>query len=244
MDHPVPAASLLVPMIGIAVTDRPPGVVAPSTGGATRDDSPVRAAGSCTPRTHSVRPSQRWPYAAPGREVGTTAGRADRDPRAGTRRPRYPRRASFVPPPSLPAPSRVPRSTCEAVSEVVERAGVCSSNTNRDSQDTWSSRLRDLLRSLRAPRPSVRPVGADERRRLVAMFSSVRGPALGRHVSTSRVHNVSAFARRPADVHSPPTCFFAGRRAASRLCTPKVPGEPMRVQPSRAKRPATEDAAG
>ncbi len=28
------------------------------------------------------------------------------------------------------------------------------------------------------------------------------------------------------------------------VCSPKMPGEPMRVQPSRAKRPAGEDATG
>ncbi len=27
------------------------------------------------------------------------------------------------------------------------------------------------------------------------------------------------------------------------VCTPKMPGEPMRVQPSRAKRPSSEDTA-
>jgi hypothetical protein len=30
--------------------------------------------------------------------------------------------------------------------------------------------------------------------------------------------------------------------SAFAFCTPKMPGEPMRVQPSRAKKPAVEDA--
>jgi hypothetical protein len=29
---------------------------------------------------------------------------------------------------------------------------------------------------------------------------------------------------------------------AQRVCSPKMPGEPMRVQPSRAKKPADDDA--
>ena len=52
----------------------------------------------------------------------------------------------------------------------------------------------------------------------------------------------SGFARQPAGLRSPATCIFAGQQAVERACTPKMPGEPMRVQPSRAKRSTSEDA--
>jgi len=50
-----------------------------------------------------------------------------------------------------------------------------------------------------------------------------------------------AFTRRPAEIRSPTTCVFAGQHTDWQLCTPKMPGEPMRVQPSRAKKPADDD---
>jgi hypothetical protein len=50
-----------------------------------------------------------------------------------------------------------------------------------------------------------------------------------------------AFARQPTDFRPPTTCIFAGQHTDSRVGTPKMPGEPMRVQPSRARRPAGED---
>ncbi|RBY91215.1 hypothetical protein DQ241_06010 [Blastococcus sp. TF02A-30] len=53
---------------------------------------------------------------------------------------------------------------------------------------------------------------------------------------------LAAFARQPADFRSPATCVFAGQHTDSRVYTPKMPGEPMRVQPSRAKKPAESEA--
>jgi hypothetical protein len=38
------------------------------------------------------------------------------------------------------------------------------------------------------------------------------------------------------------TCALATLHTAQRVCSPKMPGEPMRVQPSRARKAATEDA--
>ena len=52
------------------------------------------------------------------------------------------------------------------------------------------------------------------------------------------------FARQPAALRSPTTSVFAGQHTDCRFGTPKMPGEPMRVQPSRAKRPTSEDATG
>jgi superfamily II DNA or RNA helicase len=52
----------------------------------------------------------------------------------------------------------------------------------------------------------------------------------------------SAFARQPAGLRSPTTCIYAAQDGVSRVCTPKMPGEPMRVQPSRAKTRTSEDA--
>jgi hypothetical protein len=41
---------------------------------------------------------------------------------------------------------------------------------------------------------------------------------------------------------SPMSCAFAAMNTGQRIYTPKMPGEPMRVQPSRAKKPASETA--
>jgi hypothetical protein len=38
------------------------------------------------------------------------------------------------------------------------------------------------------------------------------------------------------------TCSFTAVDTAQLVCSPKMPGEPMRVQPSRAKKVVSEDA--
>jgi hypothetical protein len=37
------------------------------------------------------------------------------------------------------------------------------------------------------------------------------------------------------------TCVYAAQDGVSRVCTPKMPGEPIWVQPSRARRPTSEE---
>jgi hypothetical protein len=61
--------------------------------------------------------------------------------------------------------------------------------------------------------------------------------------ASARQRGAMAFARQPAGPHSTTTAVVAGQHTACRFGTRKMPGEPMRVQPSRAKRSTSEDAA-